>query len=418
MTDTTTMPSEKTKVLFLAWGYSIHAKRRIQLFIDDPEFDVAVVSTYNYHFTGAKNYLLTDALDSGFSLCRFLLKGLKVITFHTTPSLLLDDIYKAIHDIRILKTAVREFKPDTVFLQTLLYPCYLSYFLPRSLPIMITFWNGDVLWWAKWNGIERILKKKIVTYGVRRAAAITVNSESAWNACKDYGIEADKIHLIRYPGIDLDRFRPLSKSESRRKLGIDADKVMLCPRGFGGYLNSDVIIEAAAAVVKNFPNVLFLFISDVGGRTEWEKHRKRAVALGIEKNLRWDGQVPWDAVPYYYNASDAMISISSNDSLPNCMLEAMACGLPVIMGDIPQIREWVEDSANGFLVVPRDASALSERIIKIITSTHEQMSKFAEYNISLVTRKVDSRVTCKKIKELTKRHAQRNSALDQNSIEP
>ena len=44
---------KKTKILFLAWGYSIHAQRRIQIFVDDPLFDVTVVSTYNYRFSGA-----------------------------------------------------------------------------------------------------------------------------------------------------------------------------------------------------------------------------------------------------------------------------------------------------------------------------------------------------------------------------
>lgn len=42
-------------------------------------------------------------------------------------------------------------------------------------------------------------------------------------------------------------------------------------------------------------------------------------------------------MPDYYACADVMVSISSHDSLPNCMLEAMACGIPVVMGDIPQI---------------------------------------------------------------------------------
>src|SRR4030042_4298500 len=53
--------NRRTKVLFLAWGFSIHAYRRIQLFVDDPEFEVAVVSTHDYNFTNARNILLTDA---------------------------------------------------------------------------------------------------------------------------------------------------------------------------------------------------------------------------------------------------------------------------------------------------------------------------------------------------------------------
>ena len=49
---------ESTKVLFLCWGFSIHARRRIQIFVDDERFKVAVVSTYNYGFAGALNVLL------------------------------------------------------------------------------------------------------------------------------------------------------------------------------------------------------------------------------------------------------------------------------------------------------------------------------------------------------------------------
>ena len=166
----------------MAWGFSIHAKRRIQLFIDDPKFKVAVVSTHNYNFTNASNILLADATGKETSIWKKLFNKVKEITNNNTLLLLFEDICKCIKDFRRLKSAVKEFNPDVIFLQTLLYPCYLAYFLPQSLPIMITFWNGDVIWWAKWNGIERMLKKQIVTYGVRKSATITVNSQMAFNA--------------------------------------------------------------------------------------------------------------------------------------------------------------------------------------------------------------------------------------------
>jgi hypothetical protein len=49
------------RLLILCWGYSIHARRRAQLFIDDPRFEVTVVSTHNYAFEKAENVLLTAA---------------------------------------------------------------------------------------------------------------------------------------------------------------------------------------------------------------------------------------------------------------------------------------------------------------------------------------------------------------------
>ena len=384
----------------MAWGFSIHAYRRIQLFVDDPEFEVAVVSTHDYNFTNARNILLTDAKGEKLSIWRKLFDKVKAVSNNNTLLLLLEDISKGIKDFRIIKSAVMEFNPKVIYLQTLLYPCYLAYFLHRSLPIMITFWNGDVIWWAKWNGVERWFKKQIVTYGIRRAQAMTVNSHMAFNACLSYGTQADKIHLIRYPGIDLERFKPLAKDEARKKLGITSKKVVLCPRGLGGFLNSDVIVESAANVVKKYPETLFLFISGVGGEKELKKHQQKVCELGMENNFRWDGQVPWDIIPIYYNASDVMVSVSSNDSLPNCMLEAMACGIPVIMGDIPQIREWIVDGINGFLVPPRDPIALSDRILKVLDNADKHVKSFIEKNLELVKREVDSKKNVKPVKEL------------------
>jgi glycosyltransferase involved in cell wall biosynthesis len=314
--------------------------------------------------------------------------------------LLLEDLYKGAKDLTMLKAAVREFKPDIVFLQTLLYPCYLSFFLPKSQPIVITFWNGDVVWWAKWNGIERMLKKQIVTHGVRRAQAITVNSQSAFDACLGYGGNAEKIHLIRYPGVDLDRFKPLARKVAREKLGIKARKVVLSPRGLGGYLNSDVIVNSAVEVIKKYPDTLFIFVSGVGNSLELERHRQQARSLGLEQHFKWEGQVDWDLMPLYYNAANVVISISLNDSLPNSMLEAMSCGVPVIMGDIPQIREWVVDGENGFLVGPRDISALSDRIIKCFDNRDQAIDSFINKNLILVKNKADSNKNIIAIKEM------------------
>ena len=307
---------------------------------------------------------------------------------------------KAIKDFKKLKYAVERFNPDIVFLQTLMYPCYLAYFLPRSKPIITTFWNGDVLWWAKWTGIERLLKKQLVIYGVRRAKAITVNSQEAFKTCLNYGAKAEKMHLIRYPGVDARVFKPAVREEAKKKLGITAKKVVLCPRGLSQYLNSDIIVQAAATVVKRYPDSLFVFVSGVGGQDELRKHKEQAFELGIENYFRWDGQVPWELMPTYYNAADVMVSISSNDSLPNCMIEAMSCGIPVIMGDIAQIREWIVDGVNGFLVPTRNPSSLSNRIADVFEGSAKMIASLTQSNVELVKREFDSEKNGEHIKNL------------------
>lgn len=431
---------KRVKVLFLAWGYSIHAVRRIKLFTDDPAFETAVVSTYNYNFANARNYLLTEAcprqnsatkkfifwriaVTIGGYLSAFIaswrifkasglieeaggvLHNLPLIkTAFFTPETRYD-VQLAVNDFRILRQSVEEFKPDIIFLQTLLYPCYLSCFLPREIPVIITFWNGDVTWWAQWRGLERLLKKQMVKYGVQRARVMTVNSRAAYDACLGYGVSEEKVHLIRYPGVDLARFRPSSQEVARKRIGLELGKLILCPRGIGGYLNSDIIIEAAAVVITNIPEAMFLFISGTGSDAEWQQHLRRAAELGIADHLRRDGHIPWDRMPLYYQAADVVVSISSNDSLPNCMLEAMACGIPLLMGDIPPIREWVTDGINGLLAPPRDPDAVAHALLRMLEGNSKLATEFVRYNLDLVGREFDSRTNCRQVKNLVRQVA-------------
>ena len=365
-------------------------------------FEVAVASPYDYQFAGARNYVLKRSETLGAQAFWTVLGSLKRLSRGAVPFDLLHSGFTAGRDVAILKRALREFRPDVVFLQTLLYPGYLGFAVPRSVPLMITFWNGDVTWWAKWDGIERLLKKYIVQYGARRAAAITVNSQAAFDACIGYGAEARNIHVIRYPGVDLQRFQPMAKEEARAQIGLGAECIVFCPRGLGGYLNSDVIIEAIPKVAKLHPGVLFLFASGVGGDSELGRHQQMARALGVEEHCRWEGQLDWEVMPLYYNASDVMVSVSSKDSLPNCMLEAMACGVPVVMGDIPAIREWVTDEENGFLVACRDSAMLAGRICTALDG-RDRVGTFREKNLRLVQEKADGRKNNAALKELVRR---------------
>lgn len=431
------------RVLFLAWGYSIHAARRIRIFTEDPGFEVAVVSTHDYRFPGARNVLLTSEAErseiagrldgeraavrnraSWAGRCigrlaeragdlRRLLPGLLhigVVHPGTIRAALgsqgvLLEAEIARRDLAILESSVREFRPDLIFLQTLLYPCYLASSLRSSVPVMITFWNGDVTWWAQWSGTERLIKKEIVSHAARLATVVTVNSESARAACLSYGVRPERIHVIRYPGVDRRRFAPSSGKEARNRLGIGARRVVLCPRGVGGYLNGDVIVEAVPAVLARHPDSLFLFLSRPGEEAEGRKLRDRAEALGVGDRIRWEGHVPWESMPAFYNAADVTVSISSHDSLPNCMLESMACGVPVVMGDIPAIREWVSDGVDGFLVPPRDPAALSAAIGRVLSEGGGMLAAVTGSARERVGREADGEMNAERIRDLVRRVA-------------
>ncbi len=434
-----------TRVLFLAWGYSVHAERAIRSFAEDPDFAVAIVSNHPYDIANARTApLLGDAakkevlealvarekdvrdmrdrggfLDRagwrieqarratrvGRLLSRIGVRDIGILRKVMNSLDLLYEMDVAGRDLAALSAAVREFRPDVILLQTLLYPSYLACMLPGKRRIVVTIWNGDAMWWAEWTGIEKLLKKRIVARGLRTADAVTVNSRASRDACCGHGARREAVHLIASPGVDLSRFRPADRGRSRDSLGVAARKVVLCPRGLGGYLNSDVIVEAAALVAARCPDVLFLFVSGVGQGAELERHQERARALGIDGKCRWEGQVPWDAMPSYYNAADVMVSISSRDSLPTCMLEAMACEVPVVMGDIPPVREWVDDGVTGFLVPTRSPEALAARIREVLDAPPEAIGPVTRRSLERVRDEADGGKNEGRVKDLVRRVA-------------
>jgi len=383
------------KILFLAWGFSVHAKRRIQIFTSSNDYSVKVVANYNYQFERAENVLLESAAtvnarslsESRVFASIALMKNFAAYKILLKLILFVQEIFLAFKDYVQIKKEVSLFNPDIIFLQTLLYPCFLALFLPKKTPKIVTFWNGDLTWWAKWHGIERLLKKYIVMIGVRKIEKITLNSQAAYEACISLGGNPDKISLFHYPGVDLSVFKKKAVDPAFFPADNVCFPVIICPRGIGGYLNTDTVLYAIPIVKKVYPHILFVFIGPASAQ-EQEKFFIAADDLGIKENVKYVGVVPWEMMPSFYNISNIMISISSNDSLPNCMLEAMACEVPIIMGDIPQIRYWIKDKINGCLINPVDQCMLSEAILFLLENPHTKET-IVKNNIELVRANFD-----------------------------
>jgi len=409
---------KKINLLFFCFGYAIHAERRIKIFTQDPTYEVTVVSDYDYKFENAKNVLLKRPFYNANTNKTKSTNNVKNSKPTDWRKMLLDFVKKSriifsllflIYDLivgffHIIKIYYIYFKtkPDIIFLQTLMYPTYLSFFLPKKIPIIITFWNGDITWWAKWNGLERFFKKKIVEFGVKRAKIITVNSQTAFQKALQYNISEKKIRLLQYPALDLSNFYKRNKEESKKLLNIENKQVILCPRSFSladDYLNNLTILKAAQIVLSKNSDILFLFVGN-GNDEDWNLFSQNKTQFKfLKQNYRNDKRIVWNQMPIYYAVVDIILSITSSDSLPNCLLEAMACKVPIILGDIPQIREIVTDNQNGFLVETNDYKKLAEKI-DIILEQKTDLNTMLENNLTFVKNNFDSVKNCKQIKEI------------------
>jgi glycosyltransferase involved in cell wall biosynthesis len=201
-----------------------------------------------------------------------------------------------------------------------------------------------------------------------KAKKVTVDAECLKNIWINMGILQQKIEVIPF-GVDINRFNPyIDGSDIRKKLHIyEEDTVVISTRPFYSHYDIGCLIRAIPSVLTKHKNTKFI----VKGSGPLENHIKTlAEKLDVLSNVCFVGIVPRDEFPRYLSAADIYVSTCLVDSTSVSLLEAMACGLPPVVTDIPGNREWIDNEKNGLLYPPQNSKALAGKIIQLIEDEH------------------------------------------------
>jgi glycosyltransferase involved in cell wall biosynthesis len=233
-------------------------------------------------------------------------------------------------------------------------------------PFILTQHNTFIDYQSWLNLVEQIndwTVGRVVLKGSDRV--ITVSRKTMEYVLK-LGADMSKTSVM-HNGVDTTFFHPMNREESRDKLGLPKNKTVILTIRRLVYKNGlDTFIESASLLTRDYPHLLFIVIGKGPNRKLIEK---RVRELDIDDNVRLTGFVPEKLLPLYYNAADYfVIPSSSGEGLPLVLLEAMACGLPVIATTVGGTPEIVKDMKNGVLVPPRNPKALAETISKFLSN--------------------------------------------------
>jgi glycosyltransferase involved in cell wall biosynthesis len=154
-------------------------------------------------------------------------------------------------------------------------------------------------------------------------------------------------------GLNLGDFAPRPQPNARELLGLspDARVVLFVAADVSNQRKGFDQLTRALAQCAAIPNLTLLSIGEskpqIGIVTPW-------VHVGAVNNDRFLAMV--------YSAADVFVICSTQDNLPNTVLEALACGVPVVGHRVGGIPDMVRDGINGVTVLPGDASALGVAI--------------------------------------------------------
>ncbi len=167
-------------------------------------------------------------------------------------------------------------------------------------------------------------------------------------------------HVVSVPtGIDTVRFAPGNRSDARQILKVPTDKsivgIVATMRHLKGHLD---LVEAASKLSRD---VLWLFIGDGPSRTVIEA---KIASLGMQQSVlmagNQDNVVPW------LQAMDLFVLPSYAEGVPQAVMQASSCGIPVLSTNVGGIPEIVENGVTGKLIQPGNLDALANSIQQIL----------------------------------------------------
>lgn len=193
--------------------------------------------------------------------------------------------------------------------------------------------------------------RRLILQAADQAAASIGVSQALMDRLAVLGADRSKLHVLRN-GVDLERFVPETRSAARERLGLAIDgRYLLMVANLVELKGHHIAIEALAQL----PGVTLLI---AGAGPEQPTLKALADRLGVAEHVHWAGVVPQDELRWWYSAADALALCSSREGWPNVLLEAMACGTPVLTTNVSGTPDMVNMPAAGLLMERRDALAL------------------------------------------------------------
>lgn len=203
--------------------------------------------------------------------------------------------------------------------------------------------------------------EKIMTYFLNKADEAIAPSEYAKSFYRSLGVQT-RIHVVSN-GVDLATYAPrergYSNFESKYLSEVNPDKPRVL---FLGRVMPDKDLEVMVAALKDVDAVPVIV-----GRS-WQGYQKQLEILGGGKAI-FTGHIPSTMVASAYNACDVFIQPSTTELQSLALLEAMACGMPIIGVNHGPIPELVADGINGILFEPGNATDLKQKAEKLLKNS-------------------------------------------------
>jgi glycosyltransferase involved in cell wall biosynthesis len=225
---------------------------------------------------------------------------------------------------------------------------------------------------------------------MRKCQHIVIPSESMLDILvQDYGLESG--YTVIPTGIDLELFSAADGKKIRSQNGWGNDSVMISVGRLSAEKNWQTLLESAALVIQDYPDLRVVIIGDGPERQTLQDFSSQ---IGISEQVDFMGEAPFSEIPAYLKSADFFGFASTSETQGLVTLEAMAAGLPVVAVDASGTRDILQHDCQG-LLVENHPQALASAICHLMDK-EELIDKFktaaleraAVFDIKLLAKKL------------------------------
>jgi glycosyltransferase involved in cell wall biosynthesis len=274
-----------------------------------------------------------------------------------------DHLPRLVFDLRRI---IKEIKPDLIHagpIQTCTFIAALSGFRP----ILAMSWGFDLVRDADLN----LWMRWVTRYTLKRSTFFTSDAYVSRDKAVAFGMDSKKTVIFPW-GTDIKHFVPKkakrtkksSVAKNRKSKTVNPKSITLfCSRSWEANYGVDILAKAFVKVANMNRDVNLILL---GEGSQGAKIRQILMNGGVMERVHFGGQVGQRDLPRWYHMADIYISPSHVDGSSVTLMEALACGLPCLVSDIPGNKEWVEDGVNGWLFRDGDVDDLVGKILHAI----------------------------------------------------
>jgi teichuronic acid biosynthesis glycosyltransferase TuaC len=246
-----------------------------------------------------------------------------------------------------------------------------------NIPVSVTLRGTEV------PHARTFLRRYLLRRGLERAQHIFAVSTSLKCHAEELGINSKKVEVIGN-GVDPAVFYPEPKRMAREYFGLPIDAhVLITVGGLVERKGFHRVIDLLPRLREEIHDLHYLVVGGASAEGNWGKRLKQQVVeLGLERAVHFCGPLPSSKVRLALSAADVFVLASRNEGWANVILEAMACGLPVVASDVGGNNEVIAHQWLGDLVPFGDKAALYSALRSALRREWdvERIVKYAQIN--------------------------------------